>query len=281
MRSKQKKPPTAQSKGKGKSKAHAEERPQFGPPSMPSLAALDPPWLTSPPTPCPTATALVSGNVSESKEDKDKEKQYKSLLAALRRHKEALPDDVQVLMKEVNVRSGQEETKLLHSAVTQHGKAKKEVEEAQIARFNMHTAWRNFLAASVQQWQRYSTQFMDQEKTLTDRLQTAMENLAIAKSNLTACQSTAGLDVKEDSAMNSDVDEVEPKAFETSAGKRIADSFKDLSSNLQELHSQAEKAVQQEAEQQDQMRKRPRTIPPEQMTADRMSEDPPPLAKAE
>ena len=55
------------------------------------------------------------------------------------------------LMKEVNVRSGQEETKLLHSAVSQHGSAKKEVQEAQSACFNMHSAWRNFLSQSAQE----------------------------------------------------------------------------------------------------------------------------------
>ena len=212
---------------------------------------------------------------ADPKDDKDKDKQYRSLLAALRRHKEDLPDDVQLLMKEVSVRTGQEETRLLHTAVTQHGRAKKEVEEAQQARFNMHMAWRNFLAASVQQWQKYSSQFMEQEKTLTDRLQTAMENLATAKSNLSACQTTVGLDTKEDSAMTSDAEDVEPKAFEASAGKRIAESFQDLSTNLKELHSQAEQAVQQEAEQQDKSNKRPRMTPPDHLHADKKTEETP------
>ena len=262
-RSKQKKPTNAAVKGKGKSKVSAEEPLHFGPHSAPALASLDPPWMSPPATAGPSQASPASGPSLEQKEEKDRDKQFKTLIAALRRHTEELPDDVQLLMKEVNVRSGQEETKLLHSAVSQHGRAKKEVEEAQLARFNMHTAWRNFLAASVQQWQRYSTQFMEQEKTLTDRLQIALENLAVAKSNLSTCKATAGLDVKEDATMPSDIEEVEPKTFETSAGKRIAESFKDLSTNLQALHSQAEQAVQQEAEQQDHSKKRLRTSPPD------------------
>lgn len=225
-------------------------------------------------------TLPTSASPQEQKEDPSKDKQYKSLLAALRRHKEDLPDDVQLLMKEVNVRTGQEQTKLLHSAVTQHGRAKKELEEAQLARFNMHMAWRNFLAASVQQWQRYSTQFMDQEKTLTERLQTAMENLAVAKSNLSSCQFTAGVDTKDDTAAPSDMEDVETKVLETSAGKRIAESFKDLSTNLQALHSQAEQAVQLEAEQQDQFKKRQLINPPDDLHGERKAEEPP-LAKAE
>lgn len=44
--------------------------------------------------------------------DKEKDKQIRSLVAALKKHKEELPEDVQQLMKEVNVRTGQEETKL-------------------------------------------------------------------------------------------------------------------------------------------------------------------------
>ena len=231
--------------------------------------------MSSIPNPGPTSATSANGGTTDPKDDKDKDKQYRSLLAALRRHKEDLPDDVQLLMKEVSVRTGQEETRLLHTAVTQHGRAKKEVEEAQLARFNMHMAWRNFLAASVQQWQKYSSQFLEQEKTLTDRLQTAMENLATAKSNLSACQTTVGLEAKDDSAMTSDAEEVEPKAFEASAGTRIAESFQDLSSNLKELHSQAEQAVQQEAEQQDKSNKRPRTIPPDHLQAEKKPEDTP------
>ena len=274
-RSKKRNPTPAKGKGKGKSKGPAEELPQFGPPSAQSLAALDPPWLNSVPNPGPTSATSANMGTADPKDDKDKDKQYRSLLAALRRHKEDLPDDVQLLMKEVSVRTGQEETRLLHTAVTQHGRAKKEVEEAQQARFNMHMAWRNFLAASVQQWQKYSSQFMEQEKTLTDRLQTAMENLATAKSNLSACQTTVGLDTKEDSAMTSDAEDVEPKAFEASAGKRIAESFQDLSTNLKELHSQAEQAVQQEAEQQDKSNKRPRMTPPDHLHADKKTEETP------
>ena len=64
------------------------------------------------------------------------------------------------------------ETKLLHAAVTQHGRARKEVQEAQAARFNMHSVWRNFLSQSVEQW-KYSTppSSEEQEKSRTERVQ--------------------------------------------------------------------------------------------------------------
>jgi len=203
----------------------------------------------------PHPTAAVS---LETKEDKERDRQMKSLVAALRRHKDELPEDLQTLVKEVTVRSGQDETKLLHSAVSQHGRAKKEVSEAQAARLQMHAAWRNFLEQSVQQWTRYTAQFVEQEKQLMDRLKQAQESLVAAKENLGACKSAAGLTDKEETAVMSDGEEADAKDTEAIAGQKIAASFKDLASNLQTLHSQAAQAVEIEAEQ-DQMRKRPRT----------------------
>lgn len=208
------------------------------------------------------APAAASG---ESNSDKERDKQFRSLVAALKKHTEELPDDVQQVMKEMHVRSGQEETKLLHSAVSQHGRAKKEVQEAQSARFQMHTAWRNFLSQSAQQWQKYAAQFMEQEKLLTERFQAAKENLTAAKENLCSCKVAAGLDEKEDHAMQSDSQELVNKDSQTAAGKRIAASFTSLSTSLQALHSQAGQAVQQEEE--DQLRKRQRIASPSEPAA--------------
>ena len=213
------------------------------------------PNLTSAPS-APVHTP-VSG---DSTLDKEKDKHLRTLVAALKKHKEEMPEDVQQLMKEMNARSGQEETKLLHAAVSQHGRAKKEVQAAQAARFQVHTAWRNFLSQSAQQWQTYAAQFMEQEKLLTERLQTAKENLSTAKENLGNCKVAAGLEEKEDTTMHSDSEELACKDTQTTAGKRIAESFTTLSTSLQALHSQADQAVQQEEE--DQNRKRQRTGPP-------------------
>lgn len=182
----------------------------------------------------------------------------KSLVAALKKHKDDLPTDLQNLVKEVSVRSGQEETKQLHSAVSQHGRAKKEVSDAQSARLHMHLAWKNFLAQSVKQWSSYTSQFMAQEKQLLERLKQAQDALAAAKHNLGACKGAAGL--SDDANMISD-DEAEPKDTVEIAGQKIAASFKDLASSLETLHTQAEQAVQME-EEQDQLRKRPRTSEP-------------------
>lgn len=201
--------------------------------------------------------------LTDPKEDKDKEKQLKSLVAALRRRKDDLPEELQSLVAEVTARSGQEETKLLHSAVSQHGRAKKDLQEAQTSRLQMHTAWRNFLAQSVEQWSKYTDQFMQQERQLQERLKQAQDNLAAAKESLNACQTAAGLSAKDDASMLSEAEDTEAKDSENLAGQKIVASFQGLATNLKQLHSQADQAVQLE-EEQDQMRKRPRMSVPDQ-----------------
>ena len=247
-----------QAKAKGKGKQH-EEQPTFGPPSIPPPLQMDTSWMNAPHVPAPAAPSVVAPPSKDTKEDKN----MKSLVAALRKHKDDLPADVQALMTEVQLRDGQNERKQLHAAVTQHGKAKKEIQEAQQARHLMHSAWRNFLSQSVEQWEKYTSQFIEQEKVLTERVKAAHENLAIAKANLTNCKVAVGApEPKDDASATSEVEDMDTKDPEVSAGKRIVESFQCLSNSLQDLHAQAVQAVQQEAELQDHLRKRPRTTPP-------------------
>lgn len=231
------------------------------------MPSLEPPWWVGMAPSATTSSAALYPNTtanSDHKEDKEREKHMKSLVAALRRCKDDLPEELQSLVKEVTIRSGQEETKFLHSAVSQHGRAKKELQEAQTARLAMHAAWKNFLAQSVDQWSKYTEQFMQQERQMMDRLKAAQENLTAAKENLGACKASAGLENKEDAAMLSDAEDPDPRVAETSAGQKIAASFQDLASSLQTLHKQAEQAVQLE-EEQNQLRKRPRMNAPDQI----------------
>ena len=156
-------------------------------------------WLvgTIPPSNTSSSAMLTNSNgTMDNKEEKERDRHMKSLVAALRRRKDELPEELQSLVKEVTVRSGQEETKILHSAVSQHGRAKKELEEAQAARLHMHGAWKNFLAQSVGQWSKYTEQFMQQERQMMERLKLAQENLLAAKANLGVCKSAAGLESK-------------------------------------------------------------------------------------
>ena len=160
------------------------------------------------------------------------------------------------MIKDVSLRSGQQETKLLHSAVSAHGKAKKELYEAQLARVNLHSSWRRFLADSAIQWQKYSEMFLQQETELSARVSTAKEALTAAREALSSSKVTAGVDARDEMAAMSD--EEGDKDLSAATASKISEGFTQLSSGLQTLQQQAEQAEKEEQ----QAMKRPRVTPP-------------------
>ena len=142
-------------KGKGQSKGF-EDKPSFGPPALPSHNLPQPPWMNAPGSHSASSHPMPPSGAMEPKEDREKDKQMRILVAALRRHKDELPADIQTAMKEIATKTGQDETKVLHAAVSQHGRARKELESAQSARLQLHSSWRNFLSKSVDQWKNYT-----------------------------------------------------------------------------------------------------------------------------
>eukprot|EP00435_Cladocopium_sp_Y103_P038123 s976_g10.t1 len=253
------------SKGdKGKSKTGDKEEQYFGPPSIASLASNNPPWITNTAPSLPSQPLTSSIAAVEPKTDVTQDRQIQALVAALRKHTEDLPEDIQSLVQNVNIRTGQQETKMLHSAVTAHGKAKRELQEAQLARTNLHSAWRAFLTQSAAQWQQYTDLFLQQEKQLADRMQNAKDSLIQAKENLSSTKASAGVESREDGSTMSDVDELECKDIHSTASAKIAEGFGNLARNLQTLQKEAEEL---EASEQHAL-KRPRTVPPEAKDAE-------------
>ena len=242
--------------GKGKTK-DVDDKPAMGPPPLSTMAPTDPPWLSvnqsSPSTPFTSAPAM---NSVDFKED-PKDKQIKTLLNALKKHNEELPPDVQALVQEATILSGQQETKQLHSAVAAHGKAKRELQEAQASRYNLHASWRQFLAQSAVQWQRYTDMFLQQQKQLEEKIAAAKEALISARESLSTSKVSAGVASKDDASMISDSEDLAPDAVEGNASK-IAQGIEQLATNLRNLHEQAQQAEQEEQ----QALKRPRTVPP-------------------
>jgi len=222
--------------GKGKGRHKQLENEAVGPPSIASLAAADPPWLTSllqqqPVVPAPNPNP-------------PEDKQIKSIMAALRKHNDALPPELQAFVSEAAQKEGQQETKQMHHAVTAHGKAKKELQQAQMARLNLHAAWRGFLGHAVNLWQGYSAQFVEQEKQMADRVAAATEALESAKVNLAQSKQAAGVEVKEDSMTISEDDT--DKDVSGQAAERIKEGICNLHTSLEALKSSAEQMVEEE-----------------------------------
>ena len=171
----------------------------------------------------------------------------KAIMSMLRKHNESLPPELQAMVKDVAIKDGQTETKQMHSAVTAHGRAKKELQQAQLARFNLHAAWRGFLSQAVAQWQTYSDQFVAQEKQMTERVSTALEALEQAKLNLATMKTAAGMDVQEDHMVVSDDDTVkQDKDATNSTADRIKEGISNLHTSLDALRTSAEQMVEEE-----------------------------------
>ena len=172
------------------------------------------------------------------------DKQLKSILATLKRHSDVLPPEVQAIVSEAAQKEGQNETKQLHSAVSAHGKAKRSLQEAQLARHNLHAAWRSFLTNAVQLWQTYSTQFEEQEQQMLDKVTNAMQALKTAKSNLAQLKASAGADSKDESMAISD-DEVD-KDITGATATKIKEGITSLHQSLQQLQTSAELMAEEE-----------------------------------
>ena len=82
------------SKGKGSNKPSEEQLP-FVPPALPSLSATNPPWMPTSTHAGAMPSAPSAAAPLDSKEDTEKDRQMRSLVAALRKHKDELPQDIQ------------------------------------------------------------------------------------------------------------------------------------------------------------------------------------------
>ena len=82
------------------------------------------------------------------------------------------------------------------------GFARKDVEEALQARFNLISSWKSFLSGAVQTWQEYTALFQQQEQDLQERIQQAHIAFAAAKAQAEQSQVEAGkitpIEIKDD-----------------------------------------------------------------------------------
>ena len=226
---------TAQSaKGKGKTQL---ADPPIGPPPLPSMSPGDTPWLT----PLAQAPQQVTNHPVPNPE----EKQLKTLMAMLKKHNETLPPEVQAMLNDAEMKDGHAETKQLHSAVAAHGRAKRDLQQARLAHFHLHAAWRGFLTQAVAQWKGYSDQFVEQEKQLTDRVQKAMEALEQARETLATTKSAAGVESREDAMSDEETDKT-TKEVNSNAADKIKEGITNLHTSLGALRSSADQRVEDE-----------------------------------
>lgn len=165
-------------------------------------------------------------------------------MAALKKHNDVLPPELQSMVNDAAIKEGQQQTKQLHAVVTAHGKARKELQQAQLARYNLHNAWRSFLSQAVTQWQGYSAQFLQQEKNMAERVATAQTALEQAKENLASAKASAGIEAKDDTMNVSD--EEQDKDLSGGASVRIQEGLTSLQTSLEALQTSATQMLEDE-----------------------------------
>lgn len=205
-------------------------------------------WPTMPQPPdLPTSTSTTpSAQTSEEKE----------LMEMIRTRQMELPPDMRLKVQNYTKKEGAKATKDLHTAVRLQGRARQDLEDALQARFNLIASWKAFLTDAIRTWQEYATLFQQQEKDVKDKIQAAQEQFNQANIQLEQSQMAAGK-VKTIEIKDEDDEFVEGQANIMNASDKIHDSFKTLSSSLQQLQTQTE-----QIETEMQAAKRPRLAAP-------------------
>ncbi|CAL1125943.1 unnamed protein product [Cladocopium goreaui] len=119
---------------------------------------------------------------------------------------------------------------------------KKNREDAHHARGQLHASWRSFLALSVQQWQAFTQQFQNEEKTALERIKTAKEALISAKATLETSKESIATGAEASGAPEvQDLVSEDDAMKEENAASRIGDGLAHLTASLQALSETADK----------------------------------------
>ena len=230
----QKQPKT---RGKNKGKGKGKGKTKFQAPPLPEA-----PWST--PNTSSTATASTAAPTQA-------EAQLRSIVAALKKNETNLPAELQTLLHENAKVQSQDMTKVLHSAVTKLGKAKKTLQDARASRLNLHNVWRSYLAASVDKWHQFCKDFETQDSELAQTVQNATEAVKLAQEGLEASKKEAKeiIEVESDgrSEMAVEVSDEETQEALDSKGQLLKEGMSFMLQNLESLKSKADMAVQESA----------------------------------
>ena len=116
----------------------------------------------------------------------------------MKKNEANLPEELQAIFQETSKVQSQDITKILHSAVTKLGKAKKSLQEAKTARMNLHNVWQKYLAASVDKWKEFCTDFEKKDTDMAQQVLQAAEAVKTAQESLDASRIQAKNSAVED-----------------------------------------------------------------------------------
>ena len=186
--------PSSGKKGKGGGKGAGKKgigpkgpHQSDGAPALPAgkgPPATMPKWNQSIPQPAkfvmPEVPAPPAASPAEAK--------LKELTAALRKSPDSLTPEVQALVKDVSLTTGQDETSEAVQAMEGFGRAKAQLNAIKWARYQNHGAWKEFLREAMEQMTTFAQAFQEQETLLVEAIQTAKAAVVAAKERSAAAQ---------------------------------------------------------------------------------------------
>ena len=177
----------------------------------------------------------------------------------LKQNADSLPPQIQAVVKDANIKESKHQIKDMHQAVTELGKAQRQLEEALSDRSQSLASWRQFLHASVQRWSEYTKRFQDQEQAHLATIAQARDTLRAAQVAFREKQDQGDIITvpdEEEATVQPDV------AMRDESAHRINEGLQQLTSSLQELANQADR---DHAEEQSKKRPRKSNTPEEQV----------------
>lgn len=161
-------------------------------------------------------------------------------MTALKKSKSVLPTEVQELLQSAVVDDTKQQTKMLHSAVSQLGNSKKTLKELNQARLRLHVQWSKFLEDSLTRWKGYADNFQEQDSELQQRIEEAKVAVTNSRQNFLECQTATGVvaDEKDHAIEVSDEEDAIPNPT------RVGEAMKTMQANLETMKSQMDVELQ-------------------------------------
>jgi chromosome segregation ATPase len=101
-----------------------------------------------------------------------------------------MPADAHTIIQKYAKKQRSSTTKSMHQSVTDLSDAREALDQARLARHQLHGSWRTFLGEALETWQAYTEGFKQQETELLARIEDAKQNLNAAKEVFEECRTT-------------------------------------------------------------------------------------------
>ena len=209
-------------------------------------------------TPFPLAPATTATTTSQvdQKAEGEAQKKLNRLLQEMKKEEDSLSPNLQSMAHEMKKQDEKNNMKGLHTALRTLGQAKDELLEAENARAQLLSQWKNFLQQSVVKWREFTANFQASDTAHQESVHTARLNLKHAQRSFALAtkkeQSGSGKAqvISDDEEAEDLTEEMSVDAREESAQK-IHEGMSSIVTSLEELSSSADQLEQRV--------KRPRT----------------------